>query len=721
MIKVPKKNIVCMLFASLLLARAEDEHVHTADDGHVHSTELDELEHFVITGSKQQELLSDALVRTQVIDRTLIDDSQARTLAEIIEYTPGLRLDNACGNCNQMNLQMLGLPQPYISILNDGMPNFSSLASVYGIEQIPTGMIDQIEIVKGGGSVLYGPGAVAGVINLIPRNPDVTGHQFSSRVESFSGDSFGHGPGYNFFALGDWVSDDSKLKLTGFANYDYLPPIDINKDGFTNISERKLGAMGLRSLWAPTERSQFVFDYMFTREERRGGDAGDAFDRPPNMSLICEAADTDRHVFTTKWLADHNEKLSTSMAYSYARTDRDSYYGGIVALGSPDPDSPYYNPDWTPDLGFGTTENHLHFVDVTANYEFSDTSILTVGAQYSYETLTDEHASVDRNLDETYTDFGILAQHRWDVSDAWTLEYGARVDWHSEINDPIFSPRAAVMYKANDNFRIRSSVSTGFRAPQVFDEDLHIATVGGDLEVIYQDENLKEESATTISIAPEWKIDDNWKLEMNAFYTWLDDTFVLEPLSETDDRVEFLRTNGESSTIGGVEFNLGYYADIWRVEFSWIQQKLQYENPQLVLGDDTLVDPLDNPIYSSNYLKTPESLGQIKFNYSHDWFDVFVALKATGPMDVPHIISDPNTGDLVRNELKRTDWFFDVDLGLSKEFIIANQYPLTVNTGVKNVFNQFQSDLDSGQYRDPGYTYGPAFPRRFYLGGTIEF
>ncbi|MDA7611055.1 Plug domain-containing protein, partial [bacterium] len=129
----------------------------------------DFLEPVVVTGSRYKEYLKDTPVRTEIIDREIFQNRGIRSLAEAVEYSPGIRVETTCQNCNQQAIQMLGLPQQYIGILSDGLPNFSALAGVYGIEQIPAGLIGQIEIVKGGGSVLYGPGAVAGVINLIPR------------------------------------------------------------------------------------------------------------------------------------------------------------------------------------------------------------------------------------------------------------------------------------------------------------------------------------------------------------------------------------------------------------------------------------------------------------------------------------------------------------------------------------------------------------------------
>lgn len=163
------------------------------------------LEPLVVTGSAVAEPLKDVPVRTEVIDRSLIQSTAARDLAQIIEYAPGIRVETTCSNCNTQSIQLLGLPQSYIAILSDGLPTISGLVGVYGIEQIPAGLIDRIEVVKGGGSTLYGPSAVAGVINLLPRESVRTGGSMDLNSALMQGDKVGDDLGGGIFGVYDWV------------------------------------------------------------------------------------------------------------------------------------------------------------------------------------------------------------------------------------------------------------------------------------------------------------------------------------------------------------------------------------------------------------------------------------------------------------------------------------------------------------------------------------
>lgn len=688
---------------------------------------IDALDVEVVTGSQFREPLRNTPVRTEVLDAEFIRRSGSRNLAEVAEYSPGVRIDTTCSNCNAQSVQMLGLPQQYIGILQDGLPNFSGLAGVYGIEQIPAGLIGSVEVVKGGGSVLYGPNAVAGVINLLPRDPQVGGTTARASIGWFTeGDSFGKGPNYSGFFLHDFVTEDQEFKMSLFYNLDHVAPVDRNNDGFTDVSQRLNNSGGVRLVWQPSEQNTLSFDYFISDEERRGGDTGTAFDRNTNTNIIAEEIFSNRQVATLKWDTEFNEKWSGSFAYSYSRTKRDSYYGGLAAFNDPDGvagGQPFWFPGRnTGTLGFGDTTDDLHFINALTFYEANERHRFTFGAQYRHETMVDNYDAANRNIDDSFSDLGILFQHRYKMNDYFTFEYGARADFHSDVDEPIFSPRASLLWSMNDRFRIRGAFSTGFRAPEIFDEDLHIAAAGNKVAVTTNDPNLTEEYSTTFSISPEWEITKQWRLEGSLFFTALRDTLVVEPLADTnpnDNVLPFLRTNGEDSTILGAELNLGYFADNWDIQFSWVQQRLEFDNPQELLG--TLGDPIDNLIRSSQYTRVPKSLGQIRLTHNGQWFDTFINCKITGPMDIPRINVDPATGDTTSNELRKTPWFFNVDVGFRKTFEMANANTLTIDLGVRNLLNDLQDDLQEGAFRDTEYIYGPAFPRTIYAGLSYEF
>ena len=113
-------------------------------------------------------------------------------------------------------------------------------------------------------------------------------------------------------------------------------------------------------------------------------------------------------------------------------------------------------------------------------------------------------------------------------------------------------------------------------------------------------------------------------------------------------------------------------------------------------------------------------MGLIRFTHDAPWFDWFVTAKLTGPIDLPRIISNPANGDFRENRLERTDWFFNLDLGLAKTFELSSG-DLTATLGLRNLLDDYQDDLETGAFRDSDYVAGPAFPRSFYAGLKYEF
>lgn len=101
----------------------------------------------------------------------------------------------------------------------------------------------------------------------------------------------------------------------------------------------------------------------------------------------------------------------------------------------------------------------------------------------------------------------------------------------------IFSPRANIRFNPVENVNLRASYSVGFRAPQAFDEDLHIENVGGTISMIELADNLKEEKSQSFSISADvyhrWgAFQGNFLLE--GFYTNLSDVFALREIGVRD-------------------------------------------------------------------------------------------------------------------------------------------------------------------------------------------
>ena len=672
----------------------------------------------VTIGSAEENHAHESVVRTEWITSDDWKWMNATKLSEALTYSTGVRLENDCQNCNTTQIQMLGMKQQYIAILSDGVPAMSGLAGVYGIEQIPTAALDRIEIIRGGGSALQGPNAIAGTIQLVPHNPIMNTAGINTTVAWMEGSQSGSRPTADIQFTGEMATDSRKVGVLVHGIQSGVQAVDINRDGFTEVSKRELWAGGTRVALRPNDSHFFTVDYTKSNEDRRGGSADDFLKLPPNQVQLAEELISDRDMVIGSWTFNPEPDTELRWSLSYNQDQRSSYYGGSALLGNPG------DPGWSPTLGFGETFNEVRFTAINLRKEISENHTLGANIQYQHETLRDAQFGLGRVTGDHYESTGIGLEHEWSLSEQWKWVYGARADLHSEISNPVISPRTSIRWEPSHHFSWRTSISTGFRAPELFDEDLHIENVGGQLSVTRQGPGLKEESAVSIHSGPVWEITEGLFLETSLFYTHLKDIFYNRPTDDpnTPDILELTKLNGGTAEIYGTEMNLTWLASPFVFEVGYVEQRSRYAQSQLVLGPEiaSAATPEDNQIFSRNFMRAPDRFGAFRATWEGPWVDTFVGGTFTGRMDAPHVVNDDN-GILMSNELNRTDWFLTVDLGISKTFPIGSRGKTTWTLGMKNAFNAYQDDLDRGPYRDSAYVYGPRFPRTVYLSTNWTF
>ena len=128
--------------------------------------EIYDLDEIVVTGTKTFKRRTKSPVIVNVLDNKKIEKVQACNISEVLSFQSGLRVETDCQTCNYTQLRINGLSGGYSQILINGKAIFSPLAGMYAMEQIPSNMIERIEVIKGGGSSLYGSSAIRGVVNL---------------------------------------------------------------------------------------------------------------------------------------------------------------------------------------------------------------------------------------------------------------------------------------------------------------------------------------------------------------------------------------------------------------------------------------------------------------------------------------------------------------------------------------------------------------------------
>ncbi len=678
------------------------------------------IEEVVVTGDRNEKNRKEASVIVNTITPKLFETTNAVTLSEGLNFSPGLRMESNCQNCGFSQVRMNGMEGPYSQILINGRPVFSGLAGVYGLELIPSNMLERIEVVRGGGSALYGSNAIAGTINLILKDPIRNMYEFGMNggLTGIGIDGSGDpAQDYSVNANTSVVSGDSKTGMALYGFYRDREPFDANGDRFSELTKLKSTTFGSRIFHRFSNRSKLSADFFNIKEERRGGDK---FDYPEHEAGIAESIRHDMTTGALNYDQFFRENDLWSVYASAQRIIRNSYYGAEQSL-----------------QDYGKTKGLTAVMGTQYNAKLG-ISNLTVGFEDRYETLNDkklgypdyENATIVNDsiveiphtedtvvADQKSNTFGVFAQYGIKY-DKLYVSLGGRFD-HYKITDEsssggdksgnVFSPRVTLKYDIQSYLQARLSYSQGYRAPQIFDEDLHIETSGSRQVIHENDPDLKQETSHSFMGSLDFnKQFGNFSFGFLAegFYTQLNDAFVNEYGDPDEDGVVvYTRVNADGgATVKGINFEANFVTgENISFKSGFTVQSSRYDEAQ--------------EFNEKKFFRTPEQYGY----FAADWdlakdFCLSATGNYTGKMLVTYFgntLDDPKAG-----ELRESDPFFDFGLKL-RYTIKLNGASVQFSGGMKNIFNSYQDDFDEGIDRDPGYVYGPILPRTIYLGIKI--
>lgn len=653
------------------------------------------LEGVVVTANRNETTRRMAPTLVNVMDLKLFENTNSTTLSQGLNFQPGVRVENNCQNCGFQQVRINGLDGPYTQILIDSRPIFSALAGVYGLEQIPANMIERVEVMRGGGSALFGSSAIAGTINIITKEPLRNSGQLSHTLMGIGGTSSWDNTTTLNASL---VTDNQKAGLYVFGQNRERSGYDNDGDGFTELPKLKNQTLGFRSYLKTGTYSKLTFEYHHLQEFRRGGDM---LNRPPHEANIAEQLE---HTINSGGLKfdyfSPNEKHRLSLYTSAQHTARDSYYGG-----NQDPNA------------YGATQGTTWVAGSQYMYSFQRCLFLpadlTGGLEYNQDKLTDDMWGYNRYTRQTVRIASAFLQNEW-KNRQWSILLGGRLDKHNMLNHVIFSPRANLRFNPTENINLRASYSHGFRAPQAFDEDLHIENVGGTVSMIELAKNLKEEKSQSFSISADiyhrWgAFQGNFLAE--GFYTTLSDVFALREIGERDGIIINERYNEKGAKVYGLtlEGKLAYLSAL-QLQAGVTLQKAHYKEARAWSDDETVAK-------EKKMFRTPDTYGYFTLSYN-PFKPLSVALSGTytGSMLVEH-----KAGVIEKDIAVETPDFFELNLKATYDFSLYKNITLQLNAGVQNLLNAYQDDFDRGRKRDSGYIYGPGMPRSYFAGLKIGY
>lgn len=652
----------------------------------------------VVSANRNAVSRREAPVVVNVLNAKLFETINSNDLSKTLNYQSGLRVENNCQNCGFPQVRINGLEGPYSQILINSRPVISALSGVYGLEQIPVNMIERVEVVRGGGSALFGANAVGGTINIITKDPINNSFQVASTMSNFNGKSWEQYVGGNV----SLVSKDNSYGIAMYESYRNRNAYDADSDGFSELGKLNMNTFGMRAYYRPNHNSRINVEYHTTNEFRRGGNK---FDLEPHEADIAEQT---RHIINSGGMSYdqywREGKHKMSLYGSVQHTDRRSYYGAQM------------NPDaygMTDDLTWVTGGMYVGQMDKCL---FAPATF-TGGLEYQKNSLHDVMLGYKRDMKQDVGIFGTFVQNEWRMH-KFSMLAGVRMDKHSLIEKPIFSPRVNFLYKPLKDLQARLTYSTGFRAPQAYDEDLHIAAVGGEAMMVRMAENLREERSNSFSGSVDWTVPmGHWQanLLVEGFYTDLRHVFALTNIGEDENGVIIQeRRNAHGARVFGANFDAKLaHGNNFMFQAGFTAQRSRYTK-DVVWREAT--EEGDPELTTRRMPRTPDYYGYFTMTaMPTKKFDFSLSGIYTGKMIVPHM-----AGYIEDDRMENTPNFFELNLKLNYTFTLNDHLKLQLNGGIQNITNAFQKDLDKGEFRDSGYFYGPTQPRTYFIGFKLS-
>lgn len=652
---------------------------------------VNELNALVVTGTRTSRRRLESPVAVNILDSKTFNITQSNTLSEGLCFQPGLRMETDCQTCNYTQLRMNGLGGSYAQILINSRPVFTSLMSLYGLDQIPANMIDRVEVVRGGGSVLYGSNAIAGTVNIITKEPRRSSFTLSNNFSLINGTA----PDNFINANATVVNKEQTAGISFFASHRNRTAYDANGDGFSEIARLTNNSFGFNSFLRFNKWNKLELNGWSIYEERRGGN---------KIDEQADKADQSEYrlhnILVGGFDYEHktkNEQLSFSF-YGAGQQTRRTHYTGMDHADA-----------------WGHTKDYSLQGGVQANYTAKDflggKNVLTAGLENQYENTFDEIKLYDYLIDQKTNLLGAFLQSDWDINDHFTLLSGVRVNKHSMVEKLIVTPRISLLYKPANTTQLRFSYARGFKAPQAFETDMHIAFANGGVSLIRIDPSLIEETSNSLNASLDFNKASEaliYGFTIDGFYTRLQNAFVLEELGTDGNGNKILmRKNGGNATISGITIE-------GRINYS---QKVQLETGitfQKAMYDDVISWSASVP-GTEKYLRTPDVYGFYTLTVlPQNRFNAALSGVLTGPMLIPHFAGAPGVNE---DMIHISQTFLETNIKLSYRFTLKTvAEDLQISCGVQNIFNEYQTDFDLGKKRDSNYIYGPSRPRTYFVG-----
>lgn len=422
----------------------------------------EELDAIAVTATRSSRTIADEPTRVEVIAGEEIEEKIAMepsNISMLLNESPGIFIQQTSAVSGGASIRIQGLDGRYTQMLKDGFPLYGGFSGGLSILQVPPLDLQQVEVIKGPSSTLYGGDAIAGLVNLVSKKPSEEPElEVLTNLTTAGGFDLG----------GSYRAKRNRIGVTLLATGNLQRAYDPDNDLFSNLPDTRRLTFHPTVYFYASDETTLSFGVSGTFEAREGGD----------MAILQD----DRIASST-----YIEENSSARVTSQTRLDK-----AIRLLQGKD--------------GVLTVKNSVSLFDRVIDvpgYRFdgqqvatySEASVLlqgdgrdlVAGADVRSDAFREGEGGIDEARDYTHSSMGVFAQDTWDVSPRLTVETGLRLEHHN-THGGFFLPRVSALVRVAEGVSSRIGGGLGYKAPSVFQEPSEerafrgVLPLGDDLE-----------------------------------------------------------------------------------------------------------------------------------------------------------------------------------------------------------------------------------------------
>ena len=510
----------------------------------------EELEEVKITSTtRSSRNIKNIPTRIEMISDEELDEKssmQPGNIKMILTESTGIQTQQTSQVSGSASIRIQGLDGKYTQLLQDGFPLYSGFASGLSILQIPPLNLKRVEVIKGSTSTLYGGGAIAGLINLITKEPiEKREISFLANVNQTQA----------LDLSGFYAEKYKKSGLTIYASNNSQKAYDANNDGFSDIPKFNRFSFNPKFFYYPNQKTNLSFGINTGFEKRIGGDMVVINDKPNTNNTFFERNNSNRYSTQAKFerILDNKNILTikNSTGYFNRKIERQSYNfeGNQIATFT---EINYLIPNEKSEWNFGANL-------VSDNFE--QTNLI-----------------LDK-LDYTNSALGFFEQNNLIVNDKIILESGLRLDFTNR-NNVFVLPRVSLLYKINNKITSRFGGGLGYKTPTVFSEETEEKAFQNVSSLDFSKVNPEKSYGSNADVNYKTTFFEEVKFAINQmfFYTIIRNPLILNPIPFSTN-FAFENANGNIET-KGFETNIKLrFEDIsCYIGYTFIDAKRNFNN-----------------------------------------------------------------------------------------------------------------------------------------------